>query len=331
MLELKFLFLDKDNNHHWKVKMHLYLLSQDEAYVDCIERGPHVPMRAVTGNEPYVPKPRHEWSNPDIEQVRKDKMAMNILFNGLDGDMFDNIINCKTAKEVWDTIQIICDGTEQDYKEFTLERLYGILKTYELEIEQDERMENSRKKGGLVWRGIISAKELIEEGSRIKVGNGTSINKWNDPWIPETDNAYLTTRRPQELFNVTVRNLLKDEAKEWDRDLIHDLFNDEDARRILKIPLSKRLSGEAFEEKTGEAFERKGTQEIQQRQHEIAHIAHVSIVGEAYLVKTTNGLTRRFEPPLQLSVLIAVLACTIPTVATQLGHPTFDLSVAQGA
>ncbi|KAL8099433.1 hypothetical protein AgCh_031896 [Apium graveolens] len=110
---VKIPFLDKDNYHHWKVKMHLYLLSQDEAYVDCIERGPHVPMRAAIGNEPSVPKPRHEWSDPDIEQVRKKKKAMNILFNGVDGDMFDNIINCKTTKEVWDTIQIICDGTEQ--------------------------------------------------------------------------------------------------------------------------------------------------------------------------------------------------------------------------
>ena len=170
-------------------------------------------MRAATGNEPSVPKPRHEWSDPDTEQLWKDKKAMNILFNGVDGDMFDNIINCKTAKDVWDTIQIICDGTEQvrenkmqlliqqyehfhneesesltdifsrfqkllnvlklhgrvyqtkdsnlkflrslpkewkpmtvslrnsqDYKEFTLKRLYGILTTYELEIEQDERM-----------------------------------------------------------------------------------------------------------------------------------------------------------------------------------------------
>ena len=110
---VKIPFLDKDNYHHWKVKMHLHMLSQDEAYVDCIERGPHVPMRAATGNEPSVPKPRHKWSDPDIEQVRKDKKAMNILFNGVDADMFDNIINCKTAKEVWDTIQIICDGTEQ--------------------------------------------------------------------------------------------------------------------------------------------------------------------------------------------------------------------------
>ena len=52
---VKIPFLDKDNYHHWKLKMHLHLLSQDEAYVDCIERGPHVPMRAATGNEPSVP------------------------------------------------------------------------------------------------------------------------------------------------------------------------------------------------------------------------------------------------------------------------------------
>ncbi|KAL8099624.1 hypothetical protein AgCh_032042 [Apium graveolens] len=106
---VKIPFLDKDNYHQWKVKMHLHFLSQDEACVDYIERGSHVPMRAATGNEPYI----HEWSDPDIEEVRKDKKAMNILFNGVDGDMFDNIINCKTAKEIWDTIQIISDGTEQ--------------------------------------------------------------------------------------------------------------------------------------------------------------------------------------------------------------------------
>jgi hypothetical protein len=34
----------------------------------------------------------------------------------------------------------------QDYKEFTLERLYGILKTYELEMQQDEEMEKTQKK-----------------------------------------------------------------------------------------------------------------------------------------------------------------------------------------
>ena len=38
---------------------------------------------------------------------------MNILFNGLDADMFDNVINYTTTKEIWDTIRTLCEGTEQ--------------------------------------------------------------------------------------------------------------------------------------------------------------------------------------------------------------------------
>ncbi|KAL8119883.1 hypothetical protein AgCh_017124 [Apium graveolens] len=87
--------------------------------MDCTEKSPHIPRKAATdnkevvGDEQTIPKPQAEWADEDIEQVHKDKKDMNILFSGLDGDMFDNVINCKTAKDIWDTILIICDGTEQ--------------------------------------------------------------------------------------------------------------------------------------------------------------------------------------------------------------------------
>lgn len=62
-VKVKIPLLDKDNYHHWKVKMYLYLLSQDKRYVDCIKKGPHVPRRAATDsegavdNEESVPNP----------------------------------------------------------------------------------------------------------------------------------------------------------------------------------------------------------------------------------------------------------------------------------
>ena len=128
---IKIPVLDKDNYFHWKVKMHLHLMSLDEGYVRCIEHGPYVPIKARTTvatetegtsgstgsgggrDRGVIPKPVHEYSPEDIEEVHKDKKAMNILFNGLDTDMFDNVINCATAKDVWDTIQTLCEGTEQ--------------------------------------------------------------------------------------------------------------------------------------------------------------------------------------------------------------------------
>ena len=49
----------------------------------------------------------------DEKEVHKDNKVMNILFNGIDNDMFDSVINCTTAKEIWDTIQTLYEGTEQ--------------------------------------------------------------------------------------------------------------------------------------------------------------------------------------------------------------------------
>lgn len=34
------------------------------------------------------------------------------------------------------------------------------------------------------WRSICSARELIADGLLWRVGNGASINIWDDPWLP---------------------------------------------------------------------------------------------------------------------------------------------------
>ncbi|KAK1393215.1 hypothetical protein POM88_012271 [Heracleum sosnowskyi] len=112
--------LDKDNYFHWKVKMRLHLMSMDEGYVDCIDHGPHIPMKpntsiaqAPAGTPGSIPKLSSEWTPEDIIAIHKDKKTMNILFNGLDSNMFGNVIDCSTTKEVWDTVQTLCERTEQ--------------------------------------------------------------------------------------------------------------------------------------------------------------------------------------------------------------------------
>ena len=106
---IKIPILEKEAYFYWKVKMHLHLLSLDASYVRCIEKGPHVPMKLVTG----INLDGTIAADKFIPKVHKDKKAMNIMFNGLDEDMFDNVINCTTSKEAWNTIQILCEGTEQ--------------------------------------------------------------------------------------------------------------------------------------------------------------------------------------------------------------------------
>lgn len=59
--------------------------------------------------------------------MHKDKKITNILINDLDKNMFNNIVNCTLAKEVWDTIQTLCEGTEQVRKN----KIQLLVKKYE--------------------------------------------------------------------------------------------------------------------------------------------------------------------------------------------------------
>ncbi|KAK1387902.1 hypothetical protein POM88_016080 [Heracleum sosnowskyi] len=206
--------------------MHLHLMSMDERYVDCIEKDPHVPMKFASrvglpddAEDVEIPKPVSEWTIEDVAEIHKDKRTMNILFNGLEQEMFDNVINCTTSKEVWDTVRTLCEGTEQvrenkmqlliqqyehfhfkagetlndtfsralpkegkpmtvslrntqEYKDYTLERIYGTLKTYELEMEQDEEIEKVQKKGGSI--ALIASVNQLEDDNEEAVKATTS-------------------------------------------------------------------------------------------------------------------------------------------------------------
>ena len=89
---IKILVLEKEDYFHSKVKVHLHLLSLYVSNVKYIEKGPHHPIKLVTGINPdgsiatdkFIPKSASEFTKKDENEVDKDNMkSMNILFNGL--------------------------------------------------------------------------------------------------------------------------------------------------------------------------------------------------------------------------------------------------------
>lgn len=90
------------------------------------------------------------------------------------------------------------------------------------------------------WRSILRGIDLLKEGLIWRVGDGSSIRIWEDPWIPN-----VLTRRPrlwrgQALFQ-KVSELLDPAEGGWDEQLIRDLFTEEDAELILSIPIQENM------------------------------------------------------------------------------------------
>ena len=59
-----------------------------------------------------VPKEKSDYTAEDISSIAKDAKVRHLLHSAIDNVMSNRVINCKTAKEIWDALEIRCQGTD---------------------------------------------------------------------------------------------------------------------------------------------------------------------------------------------------------------------------
>lgn len=130
-----------DHYDFWKIRMTTYLEAQGEEIWNAVQNGPYVPTTVVNGVTGI--KPQTSWDDDDRKKVLFDKKAKNILQSSLGMDEFFRISNCKTAKEIWDTLETTHEGTE----EVKRSRLNTLSQEYEmLRMQPGERILDMQKR-----------------------------------------------------------------------------------------------------------------------------------------------------------------------------------------
>ena len=110
----------------WKIRMKAHLEAQGEEVWDAVENGPFIPISVINGIGSV--KPKTAWDDDDKKKVLYDKKAINLLQGALIVDEFFRVSNCKTAKEIWDTLVQTHEGTT----EVKRSRLHTLSHEYEL-------------------------------------------------------------------------------------------------------------------------------------------------------------------------------------------------------
>ncbi|CAL1404049.1 unnamed protein product [Linum trigynum] len=88
-----------------------------------------------------------------------------------------------------------------------------------------------------IWRSLMSAQELLNEGIRWRIGNGASVQIWGDKWLPESTPAFVTSAPMGLPVDAKVRDLISPELDQWDETVVEACFPTEIASRIKQIPL----------------------------------------------------------------------------------------------
>lgn len=87
-----------------------------------------------------------------------------------------------------------------------------------------------------VWRSIWEAKQVILDGSRWRIGYGEMVNVLGHPWLLDKGNPFITTET-QGLDSKKVKALMHTDKREWEVDIIRDIFNKRDQDRILQVQI----------------------------------------------------------------------------------------------
>uniref|UniRef100_A0ACD5X3E3 Uncharacterized protein n=1 Tax=Avena sativa TaxID=4498 RepID=A0ACD5X3E3_AVESA len=101
---------------------------------------------------------------------------------------------------------------------------------------------HAEEKAGMsyTWRSILKGIDLLRQGIIKRVGDGTTIKIWSDPWVPRKWSRTPITPRGNALVE-HVSDLIDPVEGGWDEQLVESIFWKQDAALILTIPLKEDM------------------------------------------------------------------------------------------
>jgi len=97
------------NYQFWKVRMKIFVESLDKGRWNAIENDPFIPKFENDGSS--IEKPWSQWTDVENKKAKFDCIAKNIITSALNSDEFFRISQCASTKEMWDTLEVTHEGT----------------------------------------------------------------------------------------------------------------------------------------------------------------------------------------------------------------------------
>lgn len=112
---------ERANYNLWKKKMMLFIKASNPRYIEILENGLFVPVKLIPETiindvrmpQRSTPKDETEYTEVDKDFICLDTSLQLIIVDSMDTDMSNQILNCVSGKHMWDTIELIMEGTEE--------------------------------------------------------------------------------------------------------------------------------------------------------------------------------------------------------------------------
>jgi len=114
----------------WKNRMENYIQAEDYELWMLIKNGPLIPIN-VKEDGTIVKKKPEEFDSNDLKMMEKNAKAKKLLHFDLGLDEYTRILECESAKDIWEAVQVAHEGTNQ-VKQSRIELLMRKYKLFEM-------------------------------------------------------------------------------------------------------------------------------------------------------------------------------------------------------
>ncbi|WVZ52945.1 hypothetical protein U9M48_003943, partial [Paspalum notatum var. saurae] len=84
------------------------------------------------------------------------------------------------------------------------------------------------------WQSVLHGLELLKKGIIWRIGDGSQVRIWRDPWIPQEVTLKVSSRRGRCRLH-WVSDLLNSQGTDWDRDKLLRYFNEADREPMTVV------------------------------------------------------------------------------------------------
>ncbi|GAV60778.1 UBN2 domain-containing protein, partial [Cephalotus follicularis] len=135
--------------------MTIFIQSLDFNLWDLIVDGPNLPTITLENGE-VVSKPRNLYDDNDRKRVQINAKAKHIIICAINSNDFNRISSCISAKEMWDRLEVIYEGTNQ-VKEAKVSMLVHEYEMFTMNENEDIKSMFSR------FTNIINALQALDK------------------------------------------------------------------------------------------------------------------------------------------------------------------------
>ena len=94
-----------------------------------------------------------------------------------------------------------------------------------------------------IWKSILHGRDLLKKGLRYVIGDGTMVNAWLDPWLPQHP-PIAPRKKNESVQNCMVSDLMNGAGTDWNETKIREYVHPEDIDKILRLKLSPSGRGD---------------------------------------------------------------------------------------